>query len=131
MPAPTIYVPAQAAEFSGPGRQAIAIYCPGWTDAILALLALRPTAYEAAWRFAPAERTHVLEIAYEGAAPLRIALVDGVHNGLIAALVRGRALVLSPYPLYREPGWEGELFSPETSLTLPNLPSLLDSADRG
>ncbi|MBP2016794.1 hypothetical protein J2Z79_000167 [Symbiobacterium terraclitae] len=126
-----VHLPTQAAEFSGPARQAVAIYCPGWTESLLALLADRPTAYEAAWRFAPEQRAHVLEVVYEGAAPLRIALVDGVHNQLIAALVRGRTLVLSPFPLYREPGWEGELFAPETSLVLPTLPSLLDAGDRG
>ncbi len=125
------YLPTQAAEFSGPDRQAIVIFCPGWTEPLLALLEKRPTAYEAAWRYAADERAHVLEVAYEGADPLRIALVDGVHNQLIAALVRGRALVLSPYPIYGEPGWEGELFAPETSLALPTLPSLLDSADGG
>lgn len=131
MSAPPVHLPTQAAEFSGTDRQAIAIYCPGWTESLLALLADRPAAYEAAWRFAPGERAHVLEVIYEGAEPLRIALVDGVHNQLIAALVRGRALVLSPFPLYREPGWEGELFAPETSLVLPTLPSLLSAQDRG
>jgi len=131
MTAPPVHLPTQAAEFSGPDRQAVAIFCPGWTEPLLALLADRPSAYEAAWRFAPEERAHVLEVVYEGAAPLRIALVDGVHNQIIASLARGRALVLSPYPLYREPGWEGEMFAPETSLVLPSLPSLLNTADRG
>jgi hypothetical protein len=131
MASPSVHRPTQAVAFSGPDRQAIAIYCPGWTDALLSLLALRPIAYEASWRFVPEERAHVLEVCYEGADPLYIALVDGMHNQLIAALARGTALVLSPYPLYREAGWEGGLFSPETSLALPSLPSLLDAGNRG
>ncbi|MFZ5824370.1 MAG: hypothetical protein ACOY94_08590 [Bacillota bacterium] len=122
------YLPTQAAEFSGPGKQAIVLYCPDWTAPILALLASRPTAYEAAWRFAPEQRAHLLEVDYEGAEPIAIALVDGVHNAVIASLARGRALVLSPHPLYRE--YEGQavdqLFDPEQSLLLPELPSPLD-----
>lgn len=126
-----VYSPTQAVEFSGPERNAIAIYCPGWTDLILALLQERPAAYEAVWRFAPEERAHVLEVCYEGAEPFHIALVDGQHNGLIRALSRGRALVLSPHPLYRAADWEGDLFSPDTSLVLPQVPSLLDAISRG
>lgn len=127
MPQDQPYLPTQAAEFSGPGKQAIVLYCPDWGQALLALLESRPTAYEAAWRFAPEQRAHVLEIAYEGAQPIQIALVDGVHNAVIASLALGRALVLSPYPLYREEQSSGpDLFSPERSLVLPELPSLLD-----
>jgi hypothetical protein len=127
MPHDRIYLPTQAAEFSGPGKMAIALYCPGWTDHLLALLQRRPPAYEAAWRFAPEQRAHVLEIAYEGAEPLQIALVDGIHNAVIAALVRGRALVLSPYRLYRDEENQTvePLFDPERSLVLPQLPNLV------
>lgn len=122
------YLPTQAAEFSGPGKQAIVLYCPDWTERILALLASRPAAYEAAWRFAPEQRAHLLDVAYEGAEPVQIGLVDGVHNAVIASLARGRALVLSPYPLYRESEGQAvyQLFDPEQSLLLPELPSLLD-----
>lgn len=127
MPQDQPYLPSQAAEFSGPGKQAIVLYCPDWTEPLLALLEARPGGYEAAWRFAPEQRAHVLEVTYEGAEPVRIALVDGIHNAVIAALVKGRALVLSPYPLYRE--YENQeishLFDPEQSLVLPELPSLL------
>lgn len=126
MPHEQPYLPTQAAEFSGPGKQAIVLYCPDWTERLLALLASRPTAYEATWRFAPEQRAHVLEVAYEGAEPIQIALVDGIHNAVIASLARGRPLVLSPHPLYREcetQEVEG-FFDPEQSLVLPELPSL-------
>ncbi|MFZ5814210.1 MAG: hypothetical protein ACOY93_02750 [Bacillota bacterium] len=126
MPQAEPFVPTQAAQFSGPGKQAIVIYCPDWTERLLALLASRPTAYEAAWRFAPEQRAHLLEVAYEGAEPIQIALVDGVHNAVIAALARGSALVLSPHRLYRD--YEEQqvaLFDPEQSLALPELPSIL------
>lgn len=128
MPMASVFSPSQAAEFSGSDSTAVAVYCPGWTDLLLTLLQGRPSAYESAWHFAPEERAHVLAVRYEGAEPLHIALIDGMHNGLMCALALGRALVLSPYPLYREEGWEGELFSPDTSLVLPSLPSLLDAA---
>lgn len=127
MPQEQPYLPTQAAEFSGPGKQAIVLYCPDWTKPLLALLQSRPTAYEAAWRFAPEQRAHVLEVTYEGADPIRIALVDGIHNSIIVGLARGRALVLSPYPLYRD--YEDQvvehLFDPEQSLALPELPNIL------
>lgn len=121
------YLPTQAAEFSGPGKHAIVLYCPAWTEPLLKLLQSRPTAYEAAWRFVPEQRAHVLEVAYEGAEPIRIALADGVHNAVIAALAKGRALVLSPYRLYRDHETQEveHLFDPEQSLVLPELPSLL------
>lgn len=127
MPQEQPYLPTQAAEFSGPGRQAIVLYSPHWTQALLALVQSRPTTYEAAWRFAPEQRAHVLEVTYEGAEPIQIALVDGIHNPVIASLARGRALVLSPYPLYREQEEQQveQLFDPEQSLLLPELPSLL------
>lgn len=121
------FLPTQAAEFSGPGKQAIVIYCPDWTDRLLALLASRPSAYEATWQFAPAERAHVLTVTYEGAEPLQVALVDGVHNAIISSLARDRALVLSPHRLYREYESQevAQLFDPEESLVLPELPSIL------
>lgn len=130
MPMASVFSPSQAAEFSGSDRAAVAVYCPGWTELLLTLLQGRPDAYEAAWHFSPQERAHVLEVRYQGADPFHIALIDGMHNGLMRALTLGRALVLSPYPLYREEGWEGELFSPDSSLVLPSLPSLLDAASR-
>lgn len=125
------YLPTQGAEFSGPDRHAVVLYSPGWTDRLLSLLEQRPTAYEAVWHFLPSERSHVLEVTYEGDSPLRIALVDGVHNALIASLVKGRALVLSPFPLYQQGATEEELFAPERSLLLPQLPNLLEAENRG
>lgn len=126
MAEPQPYFPTQAAQFSGPGKQAIALYCPDWSGHLLAILALRPAAYEAAWHFAPEQRAHVLEVAYAGAPGLRIALVDGVHNQVIASLARGSALVLSPFRLYLD--FEGqtgvELFDPDRALALPQLPGL-------
>lgn len=121
------FIPTQAAQFSGPGKAAIALYCPHWAELLLPLLTTRPAAYEAAWRFDEAARAHVLEVAYENGPTLQIALVDGVHNAVIASLARGAALVLSPHPLYREEGPASglPLFSPEESLVLPDLPSLL------
>ncbi len=125
MPEPQPYLPTQAAAFSGPGKAAIVLYCPDWTEPLLALLVTRPAAYEAAWRFAAEQRAHILEITYEGAEPIQIALVDGTHNAVIASLARGRALVLSPYPLYKEGESSGpRLFDPETSLVLPELPPI-------
>jgi len=125
VPEPQPYLPTQAAEFSGPGKAAIVLYCPDWTEPLLALLASRPTSYEAAWRYAQEERAHVLELCYEGAEPLQIGLVDGTHNAVIASLARGRALVLSPYPLYREGESSGPgLFDPAVSLLLPELPAI-------
>lgn len=120
---PQPYLPTQAAEFSGPGKQAIVLYCPQWTERLLALLASRPSAYEAAWRFAPEQRAHLLEVTYEGAEPIQIALVDGIHNPVIAAIARGHALILSPHRLYREnEEQQVELFDPDQSLALPQLP---------
>lgn len=121
------YLPTQAAQFSGPGKQAIALYCPDWSEPLLTVLECRPGAYEAAWHFAPAQRAHVLEVIYEGLTPIRIALVDGIHNQVLASLARGSALVLSPYPLYRD--YEDQqvenLFDPDRSLALPELPNPL------
>lgn len=121
------FLPTQAAQFSGPGKQAIALYCPDWSGALLSILESHPTAYEAVWHFAPEHRAHVLEVTYDGAEPIRIALVDGIHNQVLASLARGNALVLSPFRLYRDfDGQQGiELFDPDRSLALPELPSPL------
>jgi hypothetical protein len=126
MAAAVTYLPTQAAEFSGPGKKAVVIYTPGWTDLLLALLHRKPAGYEAAWSFDRINRAHLLQITYEGGPSLQIGFVDGVHNALFAQLVRGSALALSPHPLYRdEQGGPGSapLFSPEESLLLPTLPS--------
>ena len=121
------YVPTQAAEFSGPGKHAVVLYAPEWTQVVLDTLGRRPSSYEAAWSFAPERRAHVLTITYEGGPTLAIALIDGVHNAIFAKFARGCAMALSPYPLYRdEPvGEGGPLFSPDESLILPELPNPL------
>ncbi len=128
MSAPYAYAPTQAAEFSGPGKHAIVLYTPEWTDAVLEVLRKKPAGYEAAWHFEPGRRAHVLEVAYDGGPVIQIALIDGIHNLVLAKVVRGCALVLSPYPLYREPPDQEveRLFSPEESVVLPELPSPLD-----
>ncbi|HWI63318.1 MAG TPA: hypothetical protein VNT75_15885 [Symbiobacteriaceae bacterium] len=121
------FAPTQAAEFSGPGRQAVVLYTPDWTAQVAAVLGARPTAYEAAWHFDAGRRAHVLTVAYEGGPQLAIAFIDGIHNAILAQVVRGAALVLSPYPLYREPPDQAveKLFSPEESVVLPQVPSPL------
>ncbi|HYF94025.1 MAG TPA: hypothetical protein VD969_17560 [Symbiobacteriaceae bacterium] len=118
--------PTQAAEFSGPGKHAVVLYTPDWSAAVLAALRTRPTAYEAAWHFEPERRAHVLTVRYEGGPAIAIALIDGIHNAVLAQVARGGALVLSPYPLYRDPPDQTDvpLFSPEESLVLPELPGL-------
>jgi hypothetical protein len=122
----TASAPTQAAEFSGPGKHAVVLYAPDWSEAVLAVLQARPAAYEAAWQFEPERRAHLLTIAYEGGLHLAVALIDGIHNAVIAQVLKGSALVLSPYPLYRDPPDQvTELFAPETSLVLPELPSML------
>jgi hypothetical protein len=119
--------PTQAAEFSGPGKRAIVLYAPDWSQAILETLNDRPTAYEAAWSYQAERRAHVLQISYSPGPTISIALIDGIHNQVFALLAKGSALVLSPYPLYKDP--EGpepkNLFDPEISLVLPELPSPL------
>ena len=121
------YAPTQAAEFSGPGKHAVVLYTPDWREAVLAVLGARPGSYEAAWHFAPERRAHVLTVTYEGGLQLSVALIDGVHNAVLAQVVRGSALVLSPYPLYPEPPEQtlAKAFTPEESLVLPQLPSPL------
>lgn len=125
--APHACAPTQAAEFSGPGKHAIVLYTPDWTGAVLAVLRAKPASYEASWHFQVEHRSHVLEIAYEGGPTVHVTLVDGIHNAILAKLARGCALVLSPYPLYRD--YEDQvvehLFSPEESVVLPELPSPL------
>ena len=127
MTQPVAYAPTQAAEFSGPGKQAVVLYAPAWADEVLAVLQLKPTAYEAAWSFDEARRAHVLQVSYEGGPALGVALIDGIHNAVLAKVVRGSALVLSPYPLYRDPPDQAveRLFEPELSLVLPELPNPL------
>lgn len=120
--------PTQAAEFSGSGRQAIALYTPQWTEELLEVLRRKPTAYEAVWQFNAERRAHLLLVEYEAGPQIQIALIDGIHNAVIARLAAGAALVLSPYPLYPDPSDQGaavRLFSPEESLMLPKLPSPL------
>jgi hypothetical protein len=124
---PFAFAPTQAAEFSGPGKHAIVLYTPNWSETVLEVLRRKPTAYEAAWSFQEDQRAHVLEVTYEGGPAVRIALVDGVHNAILALLARGSALVLSPFPIYREHEDQvvEKLFSPEESLALPQLPNPL------
>lgn len=121
------YAPTQAAEFSGPGKHAIVLYTPDWSAQVLEVLRRKPGAYEADWRFQTDRRAHVLRVAYEDGLTLHIAFIDGVHNALLARLARGCALVLSPYPLYRNHADEkvDKLFTPDESLALPQLPSPL------
>jgi hypothetical protein len=122
----TAFAPTQAAEFSGPGKHAVVLYAPDWSGAVLDILEARPPAYEAAWQFEPERRAHVLTVTYEGGLQLAVALIDGIHNAVIAQVLKGSALVLSPYPLYRDPPEEvTELFSPDLSLVLPELPAML------
>jgi hypothetical protein len=123
--APFAHIPTQAAEFSGPAKHAIVLYAPEWSEPVLDVLRMKPLAYEASWRFNEERRAHVLMIEYEGGPTLQVALVDGIHNQVLALLVRGSALVLSPFPLYREYPEQvvDDLFSPELSLVLPELPS--------
>lgn len=128
MSQPTAHAPIQAAEFSGPGKHAVVVYAPGWSETVLSVLRAKPAAYEAGWRFHPDRRAHILEIAYTDGPAIQIALIDGIHNPLIAKLAMGAALVLSPFPLYRESPEDADvtLFSPEESLVLPQLPSPLE-----
>lgn len=122
-----LFTPTQAAEFSGPGRQALVLYAPDWSELLLEALRLKPAAYEAGWSFDVERRAHVLTVAYEGVAPFAVALVDGVHNPILAQIVRGCALALSPYPLYRDPPDQAvdRLFEPDLSLLLPQVPNPL------
>lgn len=119
------FAPTQAAAFSGPGKQAIALWAPGWEAPLLEVLALRPTAYEAAWHFDEGARAHVLSVEWTDGPTLQVALVDGIHNQLLAQIVRGAALALSPHRLYREhEGQENvELFDPAQAVMLPEVPS--------
>ncbi len=128
MPEIAAHAPTQAAEFSGPGKQAIVLYTPAWSEAVLEVLRTKPNAYEASWRFHDGRRAHVLEVAYENGPTIHVALVDGIHNQVVARLARGCALVLSPFPLYREHPDEQDvkLFTPEESVVLPQLPSPLE-----
>lgn len=121
------FAPTQAAEFSGPGRHAVVLYTPDWSAPVLEVLHARPASYEAAWHFEPERRAHVLTVTYAGGPVLAVALIDGIHNSVLASVVRGSALVLSPYPLYREPPDQPveRLFSPDESIVLPQLPSPL------
>lgn len=123
----TPFTPTQAAAFSGPGRQAIALWAPGWEATLATVLELRPTAYEAAWHFDAPTRAHILSITWPEGPTLQIALVDGIHNALLAQIVKGAALALSPHRLYRE--WEGqegvELFDPALAVMVPEIPSPL------
>lgn len=123
----TAHAPIQAAEFSGPGKQAIVLYTPEWSEAVLEVLRVKPSAYEASWQFNPERRAHVLQVAYESGPTVHIALIDGVHNQVLARLARGSALVLSPFPIYREnpDDVDVKLFDPEESVVLPQLPSPL------
>lgn len=123
------FAPTQAAAFSGPGKQAIALWAPGWDELLLEVLHRRPASYEAAWLFDPGSRSHVLTIEWEGGPSLQLALVDGIHNQLLAQIVRGAALALSPHRLYREyEGQDGvELFDPALAVMLPTMPSPLDN----
>lgn len=122
------YGPTQAAEFSGPGKNAVVIHIPELREVILEILEARPTAFEAGWRYVEESQAQVLDVDFGGAPSLAIAFINGIHNTLIARLAHGAALVLSPYPIYGEDPNErsGPLFSPETSLALPGLPSPLN-----
>ncbi|HYG59622.1 MAG TPA: hypothetical protein VD902_16280 [Symbiobacteriaceae bacterium] len=121
------HAPTQAASFSGPGKQAVVLYAPAWGDTLLEVLQRKPSAYEASWSFEEERRAHVLRIAYEGGPEIGIALIDGIHNAILAQVVKGSALVLSPHPLYRDPPDQPveQLFEPELSLVLPELPNPL------
>lgn len=122
------HAPTQAAEFSGPGKQAIVLFSPDWSEQVLDLLRLKPTGYEAVWRFEPERRAHVLEVVFDAGPTILVALIDGIHNAVIARVATGAALVLSPFPLYREPPDQvvEKLFTPEESVVLPQLPNPLD-----
>lgn len=121
------YAPTQAAEFSGPDKHAVVLYSPEWSETVLAVLRERPAAYEAAWHFNPERRAHVLQVDYENGPSVGVALLDGVHNQVFALLAIGSALVLSPFPLYRETDDQvvDKLFSPDESIVLPTLPNPL------
>jgi len=122
-----VHTPTQAAEFSGAGKQAVVLYSPDWPDLVLQVLQSRPDAYEAAWHYDPERKAYVLNITFEGAQALAIALVDGVHGPVLAKVARDAALVLSPYPLFPDQAGEGaaQFFDPTVSLVLPTLPSPL------
>lgn len=122
-----VFTPTQAAELSGPDRKALVLYAPDWSESLLEALRKKPTAYDASWAFEAEHRAHVLTIAYEGGPTVSIALVDGIHNAIMAQVARGCALALSPYPLYRDPPDQvvERLFEPELSLLLPQVPSPL------
>jgi hypothetical protein len=124
---PFAYAPTQAAEFSGPGKHAVVLYAPDWAESVLQILNARPASYEAAWAYQPERRAHVLSVAFASGPAIQVALIDGIHNALIAKLARGSALVLSPYPLYKDPPDQdvAQLFDPEQSLALPELPNPL------
>lgn len=123
------FAPTQAAAFSGPGKQAIALWAPGWDQTLLDVLRQRPASYEAAWLYDEQSRAHVLAIDWEAGPSLQVALVDGIHNQLLAQLVKGAALALSPHRLYREyEEQDVELFDPALAVMLPSLPSPLDLA---
>lgn len=121
------HAPTQAAEFSGPGKRAIVLYAPELAGGLLEVLGARPEAYEAHWRYHEERRAHVLTVEFATGHRIGVALVDGIHNAVIALLARGAAMVLSPYPIYAASEAERPeaLFSPETSLALPSLPSPL------
>lgn len=121
------FAPVQAAEFSGPGKHAVVLYSPDWTDLLLEVLRRRPDSYEASWSFQADRRAHVLQVDYASGPSVSVALIDGIHNAVIARLAGGAALVLSPYPLYRDPPDQevARLFDPAESVALPKLPSLL------
>lgn len=122
------YAPTQAAEFSGPGKHAIVLYCPQWAEPVLEVLRVKPEAYEAAWSYQDERRAHVLTIDYGNGPSIHVALIDGIHNAVIARLAQGSALVLSPYPLYKDPPDQevAKLFDPEESIALPRLPNPLN-----
>jgi hypothetical protein len=121
------FAPTQAAEFSGPGKHAIVLYSPDWADSVLMVLQTRPAAYEAAWSFAEDRRAHVLNVDYAGGPSISVALIDGIHNAVLAKLARGAALVLSPFPLYRDTPEQqvDRLFDPDEAVVLPELPNPL------
>lgn len=120
------HAPVQAAEFSGPGKNAIVIYIPDLSEPVQAILAAQPDSFEAGWRYIEESKSQVLEIAFPTGQSLAIAFINGIHNSLLGRLAHGATLVLSPYPLYADgPEPPQTLFSPETSLALPGAPSPL------
>jgi hypothetical protein len=94
------FAPTQAAAFSGPGKQAIALWAPGWAETLLAVLQRRPDTYEAAWLYDEVARAHVLSVEWAEGLALQVALIDGIHNQLLAKIVKGAALALSPHRLF-------------------------------